>query len=241
MPIANMNSDLAEYYRTHSNHVEAFELGEICDPETLSGLPRLDRVTDEDHIPGTYTCEAEFGLFEADSPWVAEAYVPKKHVPDYKLVDREGEQNAVASIEPPQREPKLRHLVEFSSHIEYHREQISVIFWSNDGNDYSLETVVQILAYEFDGPIIYLEFRMRQCEDSWWHFHGRMDRELKHGQFTVALWPVPNALSDETFGKNWTDWSIESDASRKIGELVERTESHRSNSREQCCSCLEQN
>jgi hypothetical protein len=87
MPIANMNSGLAEYYRTHSNHAEAFELEEICDPETLSGLVRLGRVTDEDQIPGTYTCEAKFGLLEADNPWVAEVHVPKKHVPGYKLVD----------------------------------------------------------------------------------------------------------------------------------------------------------
>jgi hypothetical protein len=109
---------------------------------------------------------------------------------------------------------------------------MSVTFWSNDGNGYSLETVVQILAYEFDGPIIYLEFRLRQCEDSWWHFHGRMDRELKHGRFTVALWPVPNVQSDEKFGMDWADRFIESDAPRSIQELMECTKSYKSDSKE---------
>lgn len=241
MPIAYMNSGLAEYYRTHVNHGEPFELGDICDRETLSGLVRLGKVTDEDHNSGTYTCEAEFGSFEADISWVAEAYVPKKHVPGYKLVDREGEQNAVASIEPSQIETKLRHLVEFSRHIEYDREQMSVTFWSNDGNDHALETVAQILAYEFDGPIIYLEFRMRQCEDSWWHFHGRMNRELKHGRFTASTWPVPNLQSDGKFGMDWTDRIIGCDTSRRLQKLVECTKSYRSNSKEQYCSCLEQN
>lgn len=223
MPITNLNSGLAEYYRTHSNHVEAFELEEICVPGSLSGLVRLGRVMSEDESPGTYTCEAEFGSFEADSPWAAKVYVPKKHVPDYKLVDWESEQNAVTSIESPKREPRLRQVVEFSRHIQYHREQMSATIWSNDGDDYALRTVAQILAYEFDGPQIYLEFRARQHEATWWHFHGRMNREVKHGQFTLSSLPVPNALSDEKFGVNWTDRSLESDLLQRLRELMERT------------------
>ena len=242
MPVANMNSGLAEYYRTHSNNGEAFELEEVCDPESLSGLIRLGRVTDEDHIPGTYTCEAEFGLFEKDSPFVAKAFVPKKHVPGYKLVDWEGEQSAVASIEMPKREPRLRHNVEFSRPIENSREQMSATIWSNDGDDCALRIRVQILAYEFDGPQIYLEFRSRQCEATWWHFHGRMNRELKHGRFTISSWPVPNKESDEEFGTDWTDRTTGFDASRRLRELRKLIESNRSNSKEhiECCPCLVQ-
>ena len=73
----------------------------------VSGKVRLGRVAGEDYSPGTYTCQAEFGDFEAVNPWEAEVYVPKKHVPDYKLVDWEGEQNAVASIETSGKESEM--------------------------------------------------------------------------------------------------------------------------------------
>jgi hypothetical protein len=90
-------------------------------------------VVDENYMPGTYTCEAEFGLFGGVNPWVAELYVLKKHVPDYKLVDWEGEQNAVASIETSDEKPSMhehetyqRHTVLFFLYIEDHQEQMSI-------------------------------------------------------------------------------------------------------------------
>jgi hypothetical protein len=223
IPNAGMDSGLKEYYRECPDPMEVLELGEVCDTDALSGLVRLGRVTGEDHIPGTYTCEAEFGLFEDVNPWVAEVYVPKKHVPGYKLVDWEGEQDAVASIETkaPEDEPARLHTVVFSRYIEYHREQMSATVWSADGEYYRLESAVQILAYEDDSPQIYLEFRVRKCEASWWHFHGRMDRGLSNGRFNRSRSPVSNIKSNEKFGMGWMDRSIESDAMRKLRELRE--------------------
>lgn len=200
IPIAEMNSDVAEYYRKRPSWMEDVGLVELL------GKARLGRVMGEDHSPDTYTCEAEFGLFEEVNPWEAEVYVPKKHVPDYKLVDWEGEQNAVASIETSdkdsevnEQEPARRHTVEFSRHIEAHREQMSVTFWSADGEYYRVRPEVQILAYEHAGPQIYLEFRARQCDASWWHFHGRMDRGLTHGRFNISPSPVPDVESNAHF------------------------------------------
>ena len=235
VPIAEMDSDVAEYYRKRPEWLEEVGLKHV------SGKVRLGKVMGEDHSPGTYTCEAEFGLFDAVDPWEAEMYVPKKHVPDYKLVDWEGEKNAVASIETSgkesemnEQEPARRHTVEFSRYIETDREQMSVTFWSADGEYYSVRPEAQILAYEDEGSHIYLEFRLRQCEASWWHFHGRMDRGLTHGRFNISSSPVPNIESNAHFGMGWMDRSIESDTERKIRELRERIQSNRVDSKEQC-------
>ena len=76
VPIAEMDNDVAEYYRKRPKWLEEVGLRHI------SGRIRLGRVMGEDHSPGTYTCEAEFGLFDAVDPWEAEVYVPKKHVPE---------------------------------------------------------------------------------------------------------------------------------------------------------------
>ena len=158
-----------------------------------------------------------------------------------KLVDWEGEQNAVASTEISgkesemnEMEPARRHTVEFSRYIETDWEQMSVTFWSADG-EYCCETPeAHILAYEDDGLQIYLEFRLRQCEASWWHFHGRMDRGLTHGRFNISSSPVPNMESNAHFGRGWMDRSVESDTARKIRELREQIQSNRVDSKEQC-------
>lgn len=235
VPIAEMDTDVAKYYRKRPEWMEDVELNPV------SGKVRLGRVAGEDHSPGTYTCQAEFGDFEAVNPWEAEVYVPKKHVPDYKLVDWEGEQNAVASIEISgkesemnEQEPARRHTVEFSRYIETDRKQMSVTFWSADGEYHCVRSEAQILAFEDDGPQIYLEFRLRQCEESWWHFNGRMDRGLTHGRFDISSSPVPNIESNAHFGMGWMDQSIESDTARKIRELRERIQSNRVDSKEQC-------
>jgi hypothetical protein len=230
-----MDSDVAEYYRKRPEWTDDVELNPV------SGKFRLGKVAGEDYSPGTYTCQAEFGDFEAVNPWEAEVYVPKKHVPDYKLVDWEGEQNAVASIETSgketevnEQEPARRHTVEFSRYIETDREQMSVTFWSADGEYYSVRPEAQILAYEYEGSHIYLEFRLRQCEASWWHFHGRMDQGLTHGRFKISSSAVPNIESNAHFGMGWMDRSIESDTSREIRELRERIQSNRVDSKEHC-------
>lgn len=239
IPHAEIDSRLAEYYRTLPNDAKRLELGEVCNIDALSGLVRLGRVTGEDEMPGTYTCEAEFGQFDAVNPWKAEVYVPKKHVPGYKLVDWEGEQNPVASIETSSEEskdqehaPAQRHTVQFSRFIEEHREQMSIELWSADGERLRTAAGVQILAYELEGPHIYLEFRMRHREASWWHFHGRMHRGLRHGRFDASSSPFSNIQSDAHFGMGWIDRSIESDTSRKIQELWERIQSDISGFRE---------
>lgn len=159
VPIAEMDSDVAEYYRKRPEWMDDVELNPV------SGKVHLGKVAGEDYSPGTYTCQAEFGDFKAVNPWEAEVYVPKKHVPDYKPVDWEGEQNAVASIETSgkeaevnEQEPARRHTVEFSRYIETDREQMSVTFWSADGEYYSVRPEAQILAYEYEGSHIYLEF-----------------------------------------------------------------------------------
>lgn len=239
IPNAKMDSRLAEYYRTLPNDTKRLELGEVCNVNAFSGLVRLGRVIGEDQMPGTYTCEAEFGQFDAVNPWKAEVYVPKKHVPGYRHVDCEGEQNAVASIETssedskdPEHAPTQRHTVQFSRFIEEHREQMSIELWSADGERHRTKAGVQILAYELEGPHIYLEFRMRHCEASWWHFHGRMHRRLRHGRFDVSSSPFPNIQYNAHFGMGWMDRSIESDTSRKIRELWERIQSDISKFRE---------
>ena len=219
VPVAEMDSNLTQCHRKHCEQSEDVDMEKAhqgCTCETPTGKVRLGRVIGEDKSPGTYTCEAEFGRFGAANPWVAEVYVPKKHVPGYKLVDWEGEQNAVASIETssedseaPEQEPARRHTVEFSRRIENHQEQMSATFYSLDGTDDRLQDGVQILANEFDGAHMYLEFRVREDDASWWHFHGCLDRGLTHGRFYISSSAIPNKQSDEKFDKDWTERPIQ--------------------------------
>lgn len=168
-------------------------------------------------------------------------YVPKKHMPEYKLVDWEGEQNAVASIDISDKESEVndqesarRHTVKFSRYIETHREQMSATFWSADREYYYVGPEAQIIAYDHVDPQIYLGFRMRQCEISWWHFHGQMDRGLRHGRFNTSSSPIANMDPNAHFRMGGMDRSLEYDTLREIRDLRERIQRDRLNSKEQC-------
>jgi hypothetical protein len=228
--VVEMDSDISRYYRKRSNQTEDFKIEEVSKDTSLAGKVRLSSVKGEDYFPGTYTCRAEFGRFGAPNSWGAEVYVPKKYVPGYKLVDWEGEQSVIPSIETGGEESEdhdedqatRRHTVEFSRRIDTHREQMLTTFWSTDGEDYCERVQTQILAYEFHDEHIYLEFRVRQCEASWWHLHGYMHRELTHGRFHISPSPIPNVQSDAQFDMDQMDPAIKDARLRRLQAQRER-------------------
>ena len=173
VPVAEMESDISRYYRLRPSNMGEFVIGDFFRLRNLAGKVRLGAVIGEDHWPGTYTCKAEFGIFGAREPQDAEVYIPKRHVPDYKTVDWEGEHDAVPSIETGgdeeikdrgEEQTARRHTVEFSRRIEASHEDMPATFWSVDNEDYIENAQTQILAYEFRDEHIYLEFRVRNAK-----------------------------------------------------------------------------
>ena len=216
IPLAEMDSTAIEYYRNLPGQTKDLGVGDVSKGttfESVSGKVRMGNVTGEDYRPGTYTCEAEFGRFGAANPCWTEVYVPKKHVPDHKIVDYEGEKGAVASIEIVNEEPRafggeeavLPCTVEFSRRIQDDREQMPATFWSPDGQTDFPGEFTQILVDKADGEHLHLRLRVRTCDESWWHLHGTMHRGLTHGRFHTSPSPVPNVQSDALFGVDWKD------------------------------------
>jgi hypothetical protein len=228
VPVAEMHSDISRYYRLRPSNMDEFVIGDFFRFRNLAGKVRLGAVIGEDHCPGTYTCKAEFGIFGAREPHDAEVYVPKRHVPNYKTVDWEGEHDAVPSIETGggeeikdrgEEQTARRHTVEFSRRIEASHEEMPATFRSVGGEDYIENAQTQIIAYEFKDEHIYLEFRVRKCEASWYHLYGHMHRELNHGRFHILPSPISNVQSDAQFDMSPMDPAIADAMSRRYHAL----------------------
>lgn len=221
VPVAEMDSEVTGYYRSRPRQMEDFNIERVSigtSFETLTGKVCLGSVIGEDYCPGTYTCKAEFGRSGGVKAWAAEVYVPKKCVPDHKLVDYEGENGAIVSTESVSEETKSDEevaaycrTVEFSRHIICYQEQMTATFWSRNGDQWDRET--QIVAYKVDDQYFDLQFRTRWNQASWWHFNGRMHKYLKHGRFYCSPLPVPNIESDMRFGF-WPDREWDAEISR---------------------------
>lgn len=229
IPASDMSLDVARAYRSRIMKFENFSLEYVSKGttfENLSGMARLGSVQAEDYLRGTYTCKMEFCKIGAVNPWAGEVYVPKKHVPEYKLVDYKGERDHIASIQTSSEEQtaheeeiRARCTVEFSRKVRKHREQMSADFWTSDGKNCFEEQTTQILAYEVNDKFIDLQFRARKDESSWWHFHGRMHRGLTHGRFHSEPEPVPNMESDAVFGIHWSDRREDAKTQRRLQKL----------------------
>jgi hypothetical protein len=223
IPAAEMDRDVANYYHGRTRLMDGFDIAEVSMGTTfedLRGIVRLGSVVGEDYVLGTYTCQAEFFKFGTASPWAGQVYVPKKDVPGYKLVDYEGEQgqNVVASVETVseaqkahEKEAETMMTVAFPRHIRIHRETMLIELWSPSGEHCFEDKPTHILVYAIEGDdqVLELHFRVKDVsETAYWHFHGRMDRDLTHGRFQIGWTPVAKAESDLEFGAVWSDPTV---------------------------------
>jgi hypothetical protein len=223
IPAAEMDRDVANYYHGRTRRMDGFDTAEVSTGTTFEdrrGIVRLGSVVGEDYVLGTYTCQAEFLKPGVMSPWAGQVYVPKKDVPGHKLVDYEGEQghNVVTSIEivskaqiAHEKEAETTMTVAFPRHIRIHRETMLIDLWSPSGEHCFEDQPTHILAYAIKGDdqVLELHFRVKDIsETAYWHFHGRMDRDLTHGRFQTGWTPVAKAESDLQFGAVWSDPTV---------------------------------
>lgn len=210
IPIADMDSDIARYFRTRTKSLDnAFDIAEVSMGtafENIFGKVRLGKVTGEDYIPDTYTCEAEFAHTAGTVAWRGEVHVTKRFVPEYKLVNWVGEQDSVPSIETVSEETVAHEerldascTIDFARPIKVGLDQLEASFWSLDGEECFESQETHTIANELDDEHIDLQLRVRKDEESWWHMYGSMHRELTHGRFVCLTEPFPNDESDVHF------------------------------------------
>jgi hypothetical protein len=218
IPAAEMDRDVANYYHRRTRRMDGFNIAKVSMGTTfedLRGIVRLGSVVGEEYVLGTYTCQAEFFKFGTASPWAGQVYVPKKDVPGYKLVDYEGEkgQDVAASIET---------VSEAQTAHEKEAETMLIELWSPSGEHCYEDQPTHILAYAIEGDdqILELHFRVKDIsETAYWHFHGRMDRDLTHGRFQTGWTPVAKAESDLQFGAVWSDPTVGGDIEQRLQDI----------------------
>lgn len=206
IPIVDMDPDVAHYFRTRTKRLEGgYNVSDVSMGttfENVSGKVRLGKVTGEDYIPDTYTCEAEFAHTAGSVAWRGEVHVGKRFVPAYKLVDHLGEQDCVPSIESVNEETVAHEeqldrscTVDFSRPVKIGLDKLDASFWTPNGEDCIESQEIQTIANELDDDRIELRIRVRNDEDSWWHMYGSMRKELTHGRSVGLPEPVPNEKS----------------------------------------------
>jgi hypothetical protein len=231
IPAAEMDKDVARYFHQRTKSVDSFDIAKVSMGTTFEdhrGIVRRGSVVAEDYVIGTYTSQAEFLKPGTASPWKGEVYVPKKGMPAYKLVDYEGErgQNVVASIETAseaqkahEKESEATMTVVFSRRIRFYKESMLAELWLPNGEAYFEGQPLHILAYQVKGEdqSYDLQFRVRNSETHYCHFHGRMNKDLTHGRFHIKRQPITKWVSDLQFGDIWSDPSPTADGAKATG------------------------
>lgn len=223
IPVGDMDGDIAGYFRTRTKRVKGqkqtkkekrangeFDIEEVSMGTTfedLSGIVRLGRVIGEDFILDSYTLEAESAHPAATVAWRGEVYVPKERVPEYKLVNHTGKRVSVASTETVSEETKAdEEALEGSCTVSFSRpvqvggvDRMPASFWMPDGEACIESDEAHIVAYPLDDEHIEMHIRVRQDDETWWHMHGSMHKELTNGRFVLVPEAFTNHQSDVFF------------------------------------------